>query len=115
MQLLHRLYRGGNLPSEDAVMAADAALSLPRVERALQIFVALLSKPEAQPEFRSLQVCCTRHAADCLLAVQLASCDLQDQLDHYVHTMLGRSRTTKRLCSSGLELAWSLKTFCKVP
>ena len=37
-------------------MAADQALALPRISRAVKAFVGLLSHPEAQPEFRNLQV-----------------------------------------------------------
>ena len=48
-------------------MAADVSLPLQRIVAALQAFFAMLSDPDTLPEFRAIQVRCTRgHVPACM-------------------------------------------------
>lgn len=51
-----RIYKHGKSES-DGSMATDQALAAEKIVRALKSFATLLSQPQAQPEFRSLQAC----------------------------------------------------------
>ncbi len=50
-----RRLQGGKV-AEGTVMAADPALSLPRIQEAARAFLALVSDPVFLPEFEHLQV-----------------------------------------------------------
>ena len=59
-----RIYRTGKSGGEES-MASDQALAADRVVQALKSFAALLSQPQAQPEFRSLQAIASQACSPC--------------------------------------------------
>jgi len=77
-------------------MAEDQALAPERVVQALKAFVTLLSQPEAQPEFRSLQVDLLMHCRQ----IKLGTLGGSRTISKYVSQMTDHvsSRTTEASC-----------------